>query len=211
MKKGIYKAGIELEKDLAMCAVFDECDRNDDAIIIAHGRKENIIECEYKNNYSCETVATGKTHVGFAFHYVTVYYRGYIWNIEPSTYYPFTDENHPGQINATPYLLYDGLYKMQCGYAQPFDGLESLRIPTTESPLKGVYKNPLFWNISEFLRVYNEKAGAREKSIYNAPHVCYAIVDNNDHKIIRCAALERDPDGVRRYFDTDVKTWRIVG
>ena len=208
--KNIYYAGIELAKDLKMCEVFDKIESNHDAIILSHGRKVNIIECKYTNTYSPKMEPTGAEHLGFEFHFITVYYRGIIWSIQPATYYPFTDVNNPGEINATPYLLVDGNKKIQCGYSQPFNTLEELRTPP-KSPLKDVYANPITYHINDFIRIFKKQAGNREKDIYNAPNICFEVQNDNGHKVIRCAKLERDPDGVRRYFDIDIIGEKITG
>ena len=209
-KNKLYKAGIELEKDLEMCRIFHTIEGCADAIILSHGRNAEIIEMRYKNNYSSDMEKTGKTHRGFEYEYIYVYYNGYIWNISPSTYYPFTDYNNPGQINATPYLLIEGSKKIQCGYAQPFNGLELLSVPE-KTPLKDVYKQPISWYLYEFIRIYEAEAGDRERDIFNQPHIIFDVLREKDHKIVRCAALDRDAYGVRVFFDVDVVLGRIVG
>lgn len=208
--QGLYKAGIALEEDMEMCEAFDEIERNPEAVIIGHGRKVNICECKYKSAFCSDMEKTGREHLGFDFLYIIVYYNGFIWSINPATYYPFTDTNNPGRINATPYLLIDGCAKIQCGYAQPFEGLEKLQTPH-RSPLKGVYKQPITYYIRDFLRIFESQAGNREKAIYNAPHVCFEVQNDNGHRVIRCAKLEREPDGVREYFEIDTIGGKITG
>ena len=51
-----FYAGLELEKDLKMCAVFDELQNNNDVIILDHGRNVLINEMRYVNNYSLRNI-----------------------------------------------------------------------------------------------------------------------------------------------------------
>lgn len=120
----LYYAGLSLEEDLAMCQVFDELEANPDVTILSHGRKNEIIECEY--NRWGELKELGTSHLGFEYHYINIQYRGFVFSIEPATYYPFTDENHPGPINFVPYLIRDKNHIAQCGYAFRYDNIESI-------------------------------------------------------------------------------------
>lgn len=120
----LYYTGLKLEEDLAMCKVFDELEANPDVKILSHGRKNEIIECEYDR--WGELKPTGDTHLGFEFHYITIQYRGFVFSIEPSSYFPFTDENYPGEINFVPYLIRDEHHIAQCGHAFAYDNIESI-------------------------------------------------------------------------------------
>ena len=120
----LYYAGLSLEEDLAMCQVFDELEANPDVTILSHGRKNEIIECEY--NRWGELEETGAKHLGFEYHYINIQYKGFVFSISPSTYYPFTDENYPGPINFVPYLIMDEHHIAQCGYAFRYDNIESI-------------------------------------------------------------------------------------
>ena len=120
----LYYAGLKLEEDLAMCKVFDELEANPDVKILSHGRKNEIIECG-RDRWG-ELKETGAKHLGFEYHYINIQYRGFVFSIEPATYYPFTDENHPGPINFVPYLIRDENHIAQCGYAFRYDNIESI-------------------------------------------------------------------------------------
>ena len=120
----LYYAGLSLEEDLAMCQVFDELEANPDVKILSHGRNVTIIECE-RDRWG-ELKPTGDTHLGFEFHYITIQYKGFVFSIEPATYYPFTDENQPGPINFVPYLIRSENHIAQCGYAFRYDNIESI-------------------------------------------------------------------------------------
>ena len=120
----LYYAGLKLEEDLAMCQVFNELKANPDVKILSHGRKNEIIECEYDR--WGELRKTGAKHLGFEFHYINIQYRGFVFSIEPATYYPFTDVNHPGSINFVPYLIRNEHHIAQCGYAFAYESIESI-------------------------------------------------------------------------------------
>lgn len=120
----LYYAGLSLEEDLAMCQVFDELEANPDVKILSHGRKNEIIECEYDR--WGELKETGVKHLGFEYHYINIQYRGFVFSIEPAAYYPFTDENYPGPINFVPYLIRDEHHIAQCGYAYRYDSIEDI-------------------------------------------------------------------------------------
>ena len=120
----LYYAGLKLEEDLAMCQVFNELKANPDVKILSHGRKNEIIECEYDR--WGELRKTGAKHLGFEFHYINIQYRGFVFSIEPATYYPFTDANHPGSINFVPYLIRNEHHIAQCGYAFAYESIESI-------------------------------------------------------------------------------------
>lgn len=210
--KELYYAGISLEKDLQMCKFFDELAKNDDVIILKHGRDCLIHECKYKNNYSTDREDTGRIHTGFESHYITFYYKGRIYNLEPSSHYPFTDENDPGEFNVVPYELIDGWSKKQIGYCTAFESIKDL---SKFDPLrKGdvVYEHtiPFYVNKQDFLNIYYKKAGNREKEVYEAPHICYLVEDTKEHKVVRCAKLDRDEYGVRKYFDIDITRGEII-
>lgn len=210
-----FYAGLELEKDLKMCAVFDELQNNNDVIILDHGRNVLVNEMKYVNNYSLDREKTGKTHVGFDFHFITFYYKGRVWTVEPSTYYPFTDDNNPGLINAIPYELIDGWRKKQIGYSQKFESVkdcDNISYHITQKDYKEVYAHniPFSEDKTNFENILKKSAGFRERSIYEAPHICYFITKTKDRKVIRCSKLNREDDGVRLSFDVDIVNQTIT-
>lgn len=209
MKKLFY-AGLELEEDLKMCDIFDTLEQCDDVIILSHGRNVEIIEQRYIKPFSSDRENTGKTHNGFEFHYINIYYNGYIWNIEPAQYYPFTDKNNPGAICATPYIFTGDNTMQQCGYSIAFETLEDLK-NAPAAPLKGTYPKKITFYRNDFIKIYQAQAGNREKAIFNAPHILCEIQRDENAHIIRCAKIEREPDGARLYFDIELKRGKITG
>lgn len=207
-----YYGGIRLEEDLGLCAIYDDLASNDDVIIINHGRNVLVHEMKYVDSLGTRE-DTGKTHIGFDFSYITFYYNGKIYNVEPSTYYPFTDDNNPGQYNYVAYdIIDDGWTKTQGSYAEAYHGLESLNKPYQKirdygNPKKTI---PFYKSKSDFEKILKEQGGFREKDIYSKPHVCYDVQDDADHRIVRCARTERE-GGIRYYFDIDLKEKKIVG
>ena len=207
--KQLFYAGLKLEKDLRMCQIFDMLKNNNDVIILSHGRKVEVIEMRYKNKYNSDREKTGARHIGFEYHYINIYYNGYRWKIEPAAYYPFIDENHPGEICAVPYIITADNMRQQCGYARAFTTLDDLTNPPAHA-LAGTYKNPITYYKRQFLEIYNAQAGTREKDIYNCPHILYDAQDDESVHIVRCAKLEREPDGRRLYFDIELKRKAIT-
>lgn len=121
MKKRYY-AGIRLQEDFDMCKVYDELDAIKNVKIIKHGRDAKVIEMKYDNAFSSNRIATGKTHIGFDYNFIIFNYKGLEFHINPSTYYPFTDENYPGKINFTVYK--DG---RQCSYNEKYESFVDIK------------------------------------------------------------------------------------
>lgn len=209
MKK-LYKAGLELEKDVAMCEAFDYLESCDDVIILSHGRNVEVVEMRYKNKYNNEREETGKQHNGFEFHYINIFYNGYVWNIEPASYYPFTDENSLGAICATPYILTGDNTIQQCGYKIAFETLDNLKTIAT-TPLKGTYKKPITNTRDKFMQIYNTQAANREKAIFTAPHILHEVQRSESVHVIRCTKIEREQDGTRLYFEIELNRGKITG
>ena len=211
-----YYAGHSLKKDLAMCRIYDELEANDDVIILKHDRTALVHEMRYVNGYNMDREDTGETHLGFDFNYIVFYYKGRVWTIEPSTHYPFTDDNNPGPINVIPSKLIDGWFTQQEGYPTKYEDISScdeskidhIKLHKNERlPLRDI---PFTIDKAKYERILKTLGGAREKAIYEAPHVCYIVEDTKDHKVVRCSKLEREPDGVRLSFDIDMNHEKIT-
>lgn len=209
MKKLFY-AGLALEEDLKMCEIFDTLEQNDEVIILKHGRNVEVVEMRYIKPFSSDREETGKKHIGFEYHYIIIYYNGYIWDIEPAAYYPFTDDNNPGAICAMPYIFTGDNTMQQCGYKIAFESMDDLTTPPAR-PLKGTFSHPIIWNRNEFIKIYQAQAGNREKAIFNAPHILIELQQDDNAHIIRCAKVEREIDGQRLYFDIELKRGIIAG
>ena len=208
----LYYCGYRLKEDLGLCKIFDDLQANDDVIIFAHGRNTLIHEEEYINSYNCDRKDTGKTHIGFEYHYINFYYKGMIYHVEPSS----VDVMVGSDYYYVPYNLVDGWYQNQAGYPAAFKDINSL---------DGKYKKlqskidlhisrsiPFYVQKRDFEAILNKKGGFREKDIYAQPHICYGLDKEGEVQpsVIRCEKLERDEDGVRRYFDIDLKRGEII-
>lgn len=146
-----YYAGSALAKDLEMCKLYDELERDNRFEIVGSGRNVDVVEMEYVNNYSTEKRETGKTHIGFNFYYINVKYKELVLNIEPASYYPFTDENNPATINAVPFVIIGENKRIQSGYSFPARSVEEIiknverNYEAFKRPLKDVYARPIKW------------------------------------------------------------------
>lgn len=206
-----YYAGLELEKDLGLCQIYDDLEKNPDVIIIRSGRDALIHEMRYVNNYNSDREDTGNTHTGFDFHFIVFYYNGKIYDVEPASFYPFTDENDPGMYNYIEYDITDGWYKTQGSYKMAYNGIKSLGQPHARVRSVPTHSIPFYAQKKDFEKILAEQGGYREKDIYEQDHVCYDIMNTKDHRVIRCACAKRDGDGVRRSFDIDLMQKKIVG
>ena len=208
----LYYAGYRLNQDLGLCKIFDDLEANDDVIIISHGRNVLIHEMEYTDSLSCDRVDTGKTHIGFEYSYIHFYYKGMVYHVEPSSV-----ELMVGSPYAyVPYRLVEGWYENQAGYPAGYSDLNSLdgKYDKIKSNIdKHISRAiPFYVQKRDFEEVLNKKGGFREKDIYAQPHICYGLDKEGEVQpsVIRCEKLERDEDGVRRYFDIDLKKGEII-
>lgn len=208
----LYYCGYRLKEDLGLCKIFDDLQANDDVIIFAHGRNTLIHEEEYTNSYNCDRKDTGKTHIGFEYHYINFYYKGMIYHVEPSS----VDVMVGSDYYYVPYNLVDGWYQNQAGYPAAFKDINSLD-GKYEKIKAGIDKHisrsiPFYIQKKDFEEILNKKGGFREKDIYSQPHICYGLDKEGEVQpsVIRCEKVERDEDGVRRYFDIDLKKGEII-
>lgn len=209
----LYYAGYRLKEDLGLCKIFDDLQANDDVIIFSHGRNTLIHEMEYIGGaFSSDRKDTGKTHIGFEYHYINFYYKGMIYHVEPSS----VDVMVGSDYYYVPYKLVDGWYQNQAGYPAAFKDINSLN-GKYEKIKAGIDKHisrsiPFYIQKKDFEKVLNKKGGFREKDIYSQPHICYRLDKEGEVQpsVIRCEKVERDEDGVRRYFDIDLKKGEII-
>lgn len=210
----LYYAGYRLKEDLGLCKIFDDLQANDDVIIFSHGRNTLIHEMEYIGGaFSSDRKDTGKTHIGFEYHYINFYYKGMIYHVEPSS----VDVMVGSDYYYVPYKLIDGWYQNQAGYQAAFKGIESLdgnyqKIKTNKIDRHVSRSIPFYTRKDDFEEILNKKGGFREKDIYSQPHICYGIQREGEVRpsVIRCEKVERDEDGVRKYFDINIKIGEII-
>ena len=222
MKERYYN-DITLEKDLKFCEYMQELEENPEVIILQTGEKVLVHEMKTdpRYGYSRPRIDTGRTHVGFDTQWVYFYYRGIVWYVQPSAYYPFTDDNYPGMFNFIPHLRVD---RMRCGqsdYFHPYYGLSSIDdyCPSRgrgHRTLAGVdFKIPN-WNLpydteSKISGILAKHGGYREREIWDDPVVVRAETWNDEHKVVDVYAARLDEDGHRDRFSVDLVTGTICG
>ena len=142
--RNLYLNGYELQKRKELNAIIEELNNNKDVYIVSLPEEHNIIEMEYTDTRCQERIPTGKEFISYDFCFVTFLYQGKIITINPSTYYPFTDENCPGKWN---YVVYDSVglnKKIQGCYSREYTDINDIDISTR----KLRYTNDQYINIS---------------------------------------------------------------
>lgn len=220
MKK-LYYAGLALEKDLEFCEIVKEIKNKQGVYILSEPEQFEVIEMRYKSAFNSEREETEKKHIGYNYHYITFLYNGIIFTVDGSTYYPFTDTNHPGKWNFRIYKLITPATKTQCTYNIKYEDFNSIKkyidIHKTVTPLKGCNTQ----NIDLYIHSGVEKqvkqivktcGGYREKEIYN--NGCFfdrSETWNNEHKVINVLSIFPDADGYRSGFAVDIAINSICG
>ena len=218
--KKLYLAGIALEKDLEFCEILKEIENTKGVYILSKPEEHNVIEMKYINGYSNDRKETGKTHIGYDYHYITFLYNGLVFSINPASYYPFTDSNDPGRWNFVTYLLTTPGTKQQASYSIKYENIKSIDNYIKKAPLKalkGTNKQNINIHIhygveKQIKEIVNRCGGYREKEIYN--NGCFfdrAETWNNEHKVINVLNVLPGADGYRNGFAVDLVTNSICG
>lgn len=157
----LYYAGIILEEDLGLCEIFDELEQNPLVNIYHHGRDKEIVEMKYVNNYNSDREETGKTHVGFEFHFICFEYKGVRFHIEPASFYPFRDENDPGLYNFIAYVKVGKPYEreqwQQASYSEEYHSItdiDKFLMTHTLYPIRGTHPREEYIDKLEMLQYY---------------------------------------------------------
>ncbi len=114
--KELFYQGIRLDEDFEMIGYLQEIQNNPEILLLDVPEEHLVHEMEYVNTYNSERRDTGRTHIGYYYHYFTFYYRGYIVCVSSATFYPFTDVNSPGRYNFVLYERVGLCYKRQLTY-----------------------------------------------------------------------------------------------
>jgi hypothetical protein len=219
--KKLYYAGIALQKDLEFCEILKEVENTRGVYILSKPEEHEVIEMKYIKGFSNEREATGKTHTGYDYHYITFLYNGLVFSINAATYYPFTDTNDPGRWNFVVYELTTPATKTQATYSIKYEDFNSINkfIDTHKiiKPLRGCNKQNIDIHIhygieKQIKQIVNSCGGYREKEIYN--NGCFfdrAETWNNEHKVINVLSILPDEDGYRSGFAVDLITGDICG
>lgn len=137
-QRELYYAGYELEKDLAMCRIFDELAKNPEVEILKHGRNRTVNECKLVGRAH---VPTGKAHTGFEYFYIVFLYKDGVYSVNASSLYPFPDAGLDGPITATPYVVRGKHEIAQCGFPFLYTGIESVNKWLKSTTPRLFYKN----------------------------------------------------------------------
>lgn len=217
--RGLYYAGLKLEEDRRFCALVAELKASPEVFITKEAEHELIHVCEYDAN-GCDRHDTGETYEGYYYHYVFFIYRGFCFHIEPSMYYPFTDENHPGMFNFIPYAL-SCTGMRQTDYFNAYEGLSSLdkwiekgRYPLPDVPFKPLYsqfQGCMTSTLEKITSITMNKGGFREKSIFPRSFARPTETWNNEHKVVEVLSLYPDADGHWNSYEVDLVTRIICG
>lgn len=215
--KEVFYGSIALQKDLEFCEIMHELHKNSGVFLLSE--PECVIVHEMKN-VSGVLKDAGKQHIGYSSHYVTFSYRGFLFYVQPASYYPFTDINHPGRFCFMAYRRVGLAKKIQCSYFEAYDSLKSIIRWAEAHPachINGVMAKSIDNRISEndatrIRRFVKSFGGERERQILcESPLFLSAETWNNEHKVVRVISGESDFGGHRDSFEFDIVTNRICG
>lgn len=215
--KEVFYGSIALQKDLEFCEIMRELHKNPGVLLLSE--PEYAIVHEMKN-VSGVLKNAGKQHIGYLSHYVTFFYRGFLFYVQPATYYPFTDVNHPGRFCFMSYRRVGLAEKIQCSYFEAYDSLKSIvRWADAHSArhIDEVMSRRIDGRISEndAIRIRHfvgSLGGERERSIiHKAPLFLSTETWNDEHRVVTVISDKSDSDGHRDSFGFDIVTNRICG
>ena len=222
MKERFY-AGIALEKDLQFCAYMEELRKDPRVFIINEGEHVLVHEMEYTTGYlgKPKQIDTGRTHEGYASHYVTFMFGSGMFYMQASPYYPFTDENYPGAFNFVPYTVASPSRKIQADYYVAYAGISSIRAyeaergrPRLRSPHRSIDFGVFDKHERIIAAIVKDLGGYREKTIWGNGGNCIILRGetwNAEHQVMRVISLQHDADGHRDTFEVDLVCGKICG
>lgn len=220
MKK-LYYAGIALQKDLEFCDIVKEIENAPGVYVLSKPEEYTVIEMRYTNPYNSDREATGATHTGYDYHYITFLYDGVIFTVDAASYYPFTDANDPGKWNFRAYQLTTPGTKTQATYSIKYEGFDSVHKFTEThkeiKPLRGCNKQNIdlyihYGTERQIKQIVALRGGYREKEIYKSG--CFfdrSETWTDAHKVINVLSIYPDADGYRDGFAVDLVTGDICG
>lgn len=206
--KGRFYNRLLYEKDLAFCEIMQELEKNPHVLLLFEPEKEKV--CLQKSDES---------HIGYARHYVKFLYSGYVFYVQSTDFYPFTDENHPGQFNFIAFERIGKTKVIQRSYNEKYENLESV-LNWVKSPCRripGVFPKDMGLRVGEQQANAIEFAvrrigGAREKAVLDAsPVFLRSETWNTEHQVVRVIAGLGDYSGHWNGFNFDLVTKMICG
>lgn len=149
------------------------------------------------------------------YNYVKFVYEGYLFYIQSSAYYPFTDENYPGKWVYVVSEITGINEQAQITYYEAYTGFDSLKLPRSRSKrLTQGQKIDVLMNNAEYIckQVIATKAGAREREfVRNGAFMAKGSTWNDEHKVVEILRTKADPDGYFPGFQIDIVTRSICG
>lgn len=149
------------------------------------------------------------------YNYITFVYKGYLFYIQSSTYYPFTDENHPGKWGYVVSKITGINEKAQVTYYEAYTGFNSLKMPRPKAKhLTEGQKIDVLLNNAEYIckQVIASKGSTREREfVRNGAFMAKGSTWNDDHKVVEILSKHPDPDGYFPGFQIDIVTRSICG
>lgn len=150
-----------------------------------------------------------------SFNYITFVYNGYLFYVQPSTYYPFTDENYPGKWVYVVAQITGINEKAQVTYYEAYTGFDSLVFPHPNAKhLTSGQKINVLMNNAEYIckQVIAKKGSARElEFIRTGAFMAKGSTWNDEHKVVEILSTKAGPDGYFPGFQIDIVTRSICG
>lgn len=226
MKERFY-AGKYLSQDLEFCDIVSELEKNPSVLILYTPEKFLIHEMVYDNRDASKRYDTGKTHIGYDYHYVFFLYRNTVFYVQSGDYYPFEDENFPGRFCFMAYRRIGFSQMIQSTFFERYENLDSVIQWVNNRPrflqIKDALQREVCRGVSESLasKVVSESkriAGNREKAILNSyPIIKKSETWSEEHRVVHVItgdgdnSMTFDDSGHRDSFDFDLVTGRICG
>lgn len=217
--KQVKRIGFSYDKSKLWGEVILELKNKSDVLFLREPDEVKVLRCKYGPLNMVQE--TGESCVGFKCEYTHIYYRGFIFYIQPSEFFPFVDENHPAPICFIAYRRIGTTRMLQLTYFMAYDGIKSLDnwIEHQTKPIKGVEPRSIDPFVStgtlEKIDSFVEKHGGyREKTILTKDTLILATETwNEEHKVVRIICMEPDKtdDGMRKFFEVDLVSNTICG
>lgn len=214
-----YRVGIGQEKDLTLYMYINELKHTHGVLILDEPR-------EYCVSANASGRIDGVISIRYDFCFVTFLYEDMIFTVQPSTYYPFTDENYPGLFNFVAYQRIGRTGKRQASYQNAYTGFVSLRDWIRAWSLrmragclliKGANEQPICpcvgYDTANLIdRIVKQRGSFRERGVWNdAPILLKSETWNGAHQVIDIIGSTVDLYGHRESFSVDLVTKSICG
>ena len=120
-----YYAGLTLEKDRMFCAIVAVLSSNPDVIILNKARPVTVHVMKYDAKGTTR-IDTGDQYQGYESHWVRFGYRGWVFYVQASDFYPFTDDNYPGLFNFLVYRRVGLSEEKQETYFEKYESIQDI-------------------------------------------------------------------------------------